>query len=84
MYLPEAEKAQRFKMLMDAGLEDQVVLSSDLGNTNHLKANRGVGYSSVLLQFVRKLRWAGVDEMSIRRVLVDNPRRLLAHVPKSA
>ena len=40
-------------MLMDAGLEDQVVLSSDLGNTNHLKANWGLGYSTVLLQFVR-------------------------------
>ena len=83
-FIPEAEKAQRFKMLMDAGLEDQVVLSSDLGNTNHLKANWGLGYSTVLLQFVPKLRWAGVDEMMIRKVLVDNPRRLLAFVPTSA
>ena len=83
-FIPEAEKAERFKMLMDAGLEDQVVLSSDLGNTNHLKANWGLGYSTVLLQFVPKLRWAGVDEMTIRKVLVDNPRRLLAFVPKSA
>ena len=83
-FIPEAEKAQRFKMLMDAGLEDQVVLSSDLGNTNHLKANWGLGYSTVLLQFVPKLRRAGVDEMMIRKVLVDNPRRLLAFVPKSA
>ena len=83
-FIPEAEKAQRFKMLMDAGLEDQVVLSSDLGNTNHLKANWGLGYSTVLLQFVPKLRRAGVDEMMIRKVLVDNPRRLLAFVPTSA
>ena len=83
-FIPEAEKAQRFKMLMDAGLEDQVVLSSDLGNPNHLKANWGLGYSTVLVQFVPKLRRAGVDEMMIRKVLVDNPRRLLAHVPTSA
>lgn len=83
-FIPEAEKVDRFKMLMDAGLEDQVVLSSDLGNPNHLKANWGLGYSSVLVQFVPKLRRAGVDETTLRKVLVDNPRRLLAFVPKSA
>ncbi len=81
-FIPEAEKAQRFKMLMDAGLEDNVVLSSDLGNPNHLKANWGLGYSTVLLQFVPKLRRAGVDETTLRKVLVDNPRRLLAFVPQ--
>ena len=26
---------------------------------------------------------AGVDEATLRRVLVDNPRRFLAHVPKN-
>lgn len=83
-HVPEAEKVKRFMMLMDAGLEDQVVLSSDLGNHNHLKANWGLGFSSVLLQFVPKLRRAGVKETTIRKVLVDNPRRLLAFVPKTA
>ena len=83
-HVPEAEKVKRFMMLMDAGLEDQVVLSSDLGNHAHLKANWGLGFSSVLLQFVPKLRRAGVKEPTIRKVLVDNPRRLLAFVPKSA
>ena len=83
-FIPEAEKVQRFMMLMDAGLEDNVVLSSDMGNHNHLKANYGLGFSSVLLQFVPKLRRAGVGETTIRKVLVDNPRRLLAFVPTSA
>ena len=82
-HVPEAEKAKRFLMLMEAGLENQVVLSSDLGNYNHLKTNWGLGFSSVLLQFVPKLRRAGVKEETIRKVLVDNPRRLLAFVPKS-
>lgn len=82
-FIPEAEKAQRFVMMMEAGLEDQVLLSSDLGNPNHLKANWGLGYSTVLLQFVPKLRRAGVDETTLRKVLVDNPRRHLAFVPRS-
>jgi phosphotriesterase-related protein len=83
-HVPEAEKVKRFMMLMDAGLENQVVLSSDLGNHNHLKANWGLGFSSVLLQFVPKLRRGGVKEETIRKVLVDNPRRLLSFVPKTA
>jgi phosphotriesterase-related protein len=82
-HVPEAEKVKRFMMLMDAGLEDRVMLSSDLGNYNHLKTNWGLGFSSVLLQFVPKLRRAGVKETLIRKVLVDNPRRFLAFVPKS-
>jgi phosphotriesterase-related protein len=82
-HVPEAEKAKRFLMLMEAGLEHQVVLSSDLGNYNHLKTNWGLGFSSVLLQFVPKLRRAGVKDETLRKVLVDNPRRLLAFVPKS-
>ncbi len=82
--IPEAEKAQRFKMLVDAGIEDQLLLTSDMGNPAHYQANWGHGYSSINMQFVPKLRRAGVKETTIRKVLVDNPRRFLAFVPKSS
>jgi phosphotriesterase-related protein len=80
--VPEAEKVKRFMVLLDAGIEDQLLLTSDMGNPDHYKANWGQGYSSVLMQFVPKLRVAGVKETTIRKVLVDNPRRFLAFVPK--
>jgi phosphotriesterase-related protein len=83
-HIPEAEKARRFKMLVDAGIEDQLLLTSDMGNSAHYQTNWGHGYSSVMMQFVPKLRKAGVKEATIRKVLVDNPRRLLAFVPKSS
>ena len=83
-HIPEAEKVKRFMMLIEAGIEDQVLLTSDMGNPDHYQANWGHGYSSVLAQFVPKLRRAGVKETTIRKVLVDNPRRFLAFVPKSA
>ena len=82
-HIPEAEKVKRFMMLVDAGIEDQLLLTSDMGNPTHYKANWGHGFSSVLMQFVPKLRFAGVKETTIRKVLVDNPRRFLAFVPKS-
>jgi phosphotriesterase-related protein len=83
-HIPEAEKAVRFKMLVDMGLEDQLLLTSDMGNPAHYQANWGHGYSSVLMQFVPKLRRAGVREETINKVLVDNPRRFLAFVPKAS
>lgn len=83
-FIPEAEKVKRFMMLVDAGIEDQLLLTSDMGNPKHYKANWGLGFSTVLMQFVPKLRLAGVKEETIRKVLVDNPRRFLAFVPKSA
>ena len=82
--VPEAEKVKRFMMLLDVGIEDQLLLTSDMGNPDHYKANWGHGYSSVLMQFVPGLRVAGVKEHTIRKVLVDNPRRFLAFVPKKA
>lgn len=82
-FIPEGEKAKRFKMLVDAGIEDQLLLTSDMGNPKHYQSNWGHGYSAVLAQFVPKLRLAGVKETTIRKVLVDNPRRFLAFVPKT-
>jgi phosphotriesterase-related protein len=82
-HLPEAEKVKRLMVLLDAGIEDQIVLTSDLGNPAHYKANWGSGYSTVMMQFVPKLRFAGVKETTIRKILVDNPRRFLAFVPKA-
>jgi phosphotriesterase-related protein len=82
-HVPEAEKVKRLMMLLDAGLDDHIVMTSDLGNPTHYKANWGNGYSTVMMQFVPKLRFAGVKETTIRKILVDNPRRFLAFVPKS-
>ena len=39
------------------------------------------GRSSVSTRSGTRLRFAGVPEETIRQILVDNPRRLLAFVP---
>ena len=70
--------------VIDAGYEDHVLLSADFANEQELKANGGAGYSSVVAIFVPKLRYAGVPEETITKILVDNPRRFLAFIPKGA
>ena len=81
--IPAADKVRMVQDLLNAGLEDHILLSSDQGNVRQFKANWGHGWASVLMQFVPKLRFAGGPEATIRKILVDNPRRLLAFVPKA-
>jgi phosphotriesterase-related protein len=84
---PKATDAMKVKMvvaLIEAGFEDYVLLSSDFAHQQCLKSTWGAGYSTVTSIFVPKLRYAGVKEQTIRKMLVDNPRRFLAFVPKSA
>ena len=81
--LPESKKLQMILAVLEAGYEDHVLLSQDLGDKDWLKSVGGSGYSSVVTVFVPKLRYAGVDDGVIQKLLVDNPRRFLAFVPKA-
>ena len=82
----DSKKLGMILAVLEAGYEDQVLLSSDFGNSavGELKANGGAGYSSVMAIFVPKLRYAGVKEATIHKILIDNPRRFLAFVPKKS
>jgi phosphotriesterase-related protein len=80
--VPEKYKVQYVLEVLSAGLEDHLLLSADSTPVPQLKANWGQGYSSVIAQFVPKLRYAGVKDATLHKILVDNPRRFLAFVPK--
>jgi phosphotriesterase-related protein len=80
--IPAHDKVRMVQDLLEAGLEDHILLSSDQGNERQFNRYYGHGWASVLMQFVPKLRFAGVPEETISKILVDNPRRFLAFVPK--
>ncbi len=82
--IPEAHKVKYVLAVLDAGFEDHILLSADSTPPAQLKANWGQGYGSVIAQFVPKLRYAGVKDGLLHKILVDNPRRFLAFVPPSA
>jgi phosphotriesterase-related protein len=79
--IPEMHKVKYVLEVLNAGFEDQLLLSADSTPAPQLKANWGQGYSSVITQFVPKLRYAGVKDATLHKILVDNPRRFLAFVP---
>jgi phosphotriesterase-related protein len=68
--------------LLEAGYADSLLFSSDFSSAAGLKRSGRAGYAQTLTVFAPKLREAGVDETTLHRILVDNPRRFLAFVPK--
>jgi len=70
--------------LIEAGYADNLLFASDLSAPGQLKHNGGGGYAKTVTVFVPKLREAGVKEDTLHHILVDNPRRFLAFVPKQS
>jgi phosphotriesterase-related protein len=70
--------------LIEAGYADNLLFASDFSSAAQLKRNGGGGYAKTVTVFVPKLRQAGASEETLHGILVDNPRRFLAFVPKEA
>lgn len=81
---PETGKVKYVLEVLNAGYEDNLMFAADFSQSAQLKANWGNGFSTVLVQFVPKLRYAGVDDRTLRKILIDNPLRFLSFVPKKA
>jgi phosphotriesterase-related protein len=79
---PEAGKVRYVLEVLNAGYEDNLLLSADFVQAPQLKANWGNGFSTVLVQFVPKLRYAGVSDATLHKILIDNPLRFLSFIPK--
>jgi predicted metal-dependent phosphotriesterase family hydrolase len=69
--------------MLEAGYAENLLFSSDFAiGGSQLKHNGGPGYAKTVTVFVPKLREAGINEKTLHGILVDNPRRLLAFVPR--
>ena len=71
-------RAQALKALVDAGIGDLLLLSQDVCSKVDLLRYGGFGYGHILRTFARDVEEAGVAAGDVRRMLVDNPRRMLA------
>ena len=68
----DAQQVPMVVALVDAGFADHLMFSADASS----------GYSKTLTVFVPKLKAAGVSDQVLHHIMVDNPRRFLAFVPK--
>jgi phosphotriesterase-related protein len=78
----DAEQVPMVMALLDAGFADRLMFAADTSSANQMKRNKGDGYAKTLTVFVSKLKAAGADDKVLHQIMVDNPRRFLAFVPK--
>ena len=69
--------------LIEAGYADHLMFASDFASASDLKRNnKALGYAKTLTVFVPKVKKAGASDEVLRQIMVDNPRRFMAFVPK--
>jgi len=78
----DAQQVPMVMALLEAGYADNLMFSADLSNVAQTKHGGGPGYAKALTVFVPKLKAAGAGEQVLHGIMVDNPRRFLAFVPK--
>jgi len=77
-YLSETEQVNLVLELIDAGFVSRILLSSNAIGVAKGHADTQVSYDYVLTSFVPLLKAQAVTDEDINRILVDNPRELLA------
>jgi phosphotriesterase-related protein len=68
----DAQQVPMAVALIDAGFAGNLMFSADASS----------GYSKTVTVFLPKLKAAGVSDQVLHQIMVDNPRRFLAFVPK--
>ncbi len=74
----DSQRLDCLRRLLDAGRAGQLLLSHDVCTRLQLHRYGGWGYDHILVSIVPGLRRGGVPDDDIDRMLIDNPRRLLA------
>lgn len=82
-FMPDGDRVTMALKLIEAGHANQLLLSSDFSNVKALRKNGGPGLAQTVTVFGPMLVKAGLPEATLRHILVDNPRRFLAFVPKT-
>src|SRR5258705_1882136 len=80
----DAQQVPMVMALIEAGFADRLMFSADASSANQMKRNKGDGYAKTFTVFVPKLKAAGASDEVLHTIMVDNPRRFLAFVPKKA
>jgi phosphotriesterase-related protein len=76
-YLSDAERVQLITTLLAEGFGDRVLLSSSATGVSFGDPGNNVAYSTILTDFVPRLKNAGVTQVEIDQMLIHNAAELL-------
>jgi len=74
----DGERVKNIKKLIDAGFVDKIFLSQDICTKTQTIQYGGYGYAHLLDNIVPMLKYEGVCEEVISKIMVENPKRFLA------
>jgi phosphotriesterase-related protein len=81
---PDKARVEMVMAFLEGGYESRALLASDFSFRTSSKRGGGNGVARAVTKFVPMLRERGVKDDVLQRIIVDNPRRFLAFVPKNA
>ncbi len=77
-YAPDAARIEMLRRLVDAGHEERLLVSGDMGRRSYLRAyGGGPGFEYILRDLVPRLRREGFSDDLIETIFVRNPARWL-------
>lgn len=79
-YMKDIDKIDLLLKIQNQNLIDGVVLSLDITRKSHMKNKGGIGYAYLFETFLPMAKEKGLTDESIKKMLVDNPKRLLKGV----
>lgn len=80
--IPDDKRVAMILAFLDAGHVEHLLLSSDFSSGRSLKKNGGAGIAQTVTAFAPMLSKVGVNDATLKKILVDNPKRFLAFVPR--
>ena len=86
-YYADRKRIEMIRILIEAGYEDQILLSGDLARRSYWPSYGnygGPGFTYILWRFIPWLREAGVDVMTINKFILHNPAHALSFIPVTA
>lgn len=75
----DSRRIEEVAALVDAGFGDRILISQDICYQMMKRSWGGWGYAHILETLAPRFAAAGIGAEGLRRLMVDNPRRLLAY-----
>ena len=75
-FISDAQRLDRLDLLFENGHAERVLVSMDICTKHRLHRYGGHGYDHVLENILPWMRRRGTSEDTLRKILVDNPRRV--------
>jgi len=78
-YHPDSVRISCIKALLDAGHEDRLMISGDMGRCSYLTGyGGGPGFGYIAGKFIPRMRAEGINETAIEKIFTRSPVRWLA------